>query len=172
LTQILEESDCEASSPSANSSKLNCSLTEQFISACKISNGNESGRSTEDETNDSSEEFDSECSVCSDYEPTIKSLVVKFEEETLKTVESHEKYYFDLEVDRLLRNGGKTSSRNVFEPSKTLSEIHQNIISKRELLGAMVSACYRNLVLVFYFIYLSNFILFFEDVSRCRNQLE
>lgn len=159
MTKILEESECEVSTPSANSSKLKGVATPQLSSDRQVSNDVDESGNSDVESNGSSEDFDSECSVCSDFEPNVENLVSKFEEETLKVIASHEHQYFELgylkpvqtlnEVDdasgKVFKKsfGTEILPKNEFATSKSPSvqfkELYQNILAKQTLLDGMVS---------------------------------
>ena len=93
LTRIVEESEHEASTPSANSSK------EIAARATENETEDEDDSESEEELNDEEEDddFDSECSVMSDLEPKIEEFVEQFRTETRALVSDTELTFFDLE---------------------------------------------------------------------------
>jgi hypothetical protein len=112
LTRIVEESEHEASTPSANSSK------EIATRVTETENEDDGSESEEEVNEEEDDDFDSECSVMSDLEPKIEELIEQFRNETRALVSETELTFYDLE--NLENNNSESDAINnvVFEISR------------------------------------------------------
>ena len=112
LTRIVEESEHEASTPSANSSK------EIATRVTETENEDDGSESEEEVNEEEDDDFDSECSVMSDLEPKIEELIEQFRNETRDLVSETELTFYDLE--NLENNNSESDAINnvVFEISR------------------------------------------------------